>query len=131
MTGLAAVIAAAVSWAVLGALLRRARLLPLDVPNARSLHVRAIPRGGGVAIWAGWFAGTLWLPGAKPWLGPLVAVVAVSVLDDLRGVHPAIRLTVHLAAAAVWVWFAGTGINAVLAVLLIVWMANLYNFMDG
>jgi UDP-GlcNAc:undecaprenyl-phosphate GlcNAc-1-phosphate transferase len=131
MTGLAAIIAAAVSWAVLGVLLRRRGLLPLDVPNARSLHVRAIPRGGGVAIWAGWFAGTLWLPGAKPWLGPLVAVIAVSLLDDLHGVHPAIRLTVHLVAAAIWVGLAGPALNAVAAVLAIVWMANLYNFMDG
>ncbi|TMH22563.1 MAG: hypothetical protein E6H64_05285 [Betaproteobacteria bacterium] len=131
MTGLAAVIAAAVSWAVLGALVRRAGLLPLDVPNARSLHVRAIPRGGGLAIWAGWIAGTLWLPGAKPWLGPLAAVIAVSLLDDLRGVHPAFRLTVHLAAAGAWAWLAGPALNPIAAVLAIVWMANLYNFMDG
>jgi len=131
MTGLAAVIAAAVSWAVLGALVRRAGLLPLDVPNARSLHVRAIPRGGGLAIWAGWIAGTLWLPGAKPWLGPLATVIAVSLLDDLRGVHPAFRLAVHLAAAAAWAWLAGPALNPIAAVLAIVWMANLYNFMDG
>jgi UDP-N-acetylmuramyl pentapeptide phosphotransferase/UDP-N-acetylglucosamine-1-phosphate transferase len=131
MTVSAAIVAAAVSWAVLGMLIRRAGLLPLDVPNARSLHVRAIPRGGGVAIWTGWFAGTLWLPGAKPWLGPLVAVIAVSLLDDLRGVHPAARLTVHLAAAAAWAWLVDPSLHPVVAVLVIVWMANLYNFMDG
>jgi UDP-N-acetylmuramyl pentapeptide phosphotransferase/UDP-N-acetylglucosamine-1-phosphate transferase len=131
MTALAAIIAAAVSAAVLGVLLRRAGLLPLDVPNARSLHARALPRGGGVAIWTGWFAGTLWLPGAKPWLGPLAAVIAVSLLDDLRGVHPALRLAVHLAAAAAWVWLAGPALSPIAAVLAIVWMANLYNFMDG
>lgn len=131
MTSLAAIIAAVVSWSVLNTLLRRADLLPLDIPNERSLHTRAVPRGGGLGIWAGWFAGTLWLPGPKPWLGPLVAVIAVSLLDDLRGVHPAIRLAVHLAAAAIWVWLAAPGINPVLGVLLIVWMANLYNFMDG
>ncbi len=131
MTVLAAIVAAAVSWAVLGVLIRRAGLLPLDVPNARSLHVSALPRGGGVAIWAGWFAGTLWLPGTKPWLGPLLAVIAVSLLDDLRGVHPAARLTVHVVAAAAWAWLAGAGLNAVAAVLAVVWMANLYNFMDG
>ena len=131
MTGLAAVIAAAVSWAVLGALLRRAGLLPLDVPNARSLQVRAIPRGGGLAIWAGWFAGTLWLVGAKPWLGPLAAIIAVSLLDDIRGVHPAFRLTIHFTAAAAWIWLAVPALNPVVAVLAIVWMANLYNFMDG
>jgi len=131
MTGLAALIAAAVSWLALFALLRRPGLLPLDQPNPRSLHTHPIPRGGGLAIWAGWFAGTLWLPGAKPWLGPLLAVIAVSLLDDRRGVHPALRLVVHTGAAAVWVWLAAPPANAVLAVLGIVWMANLYNFMDG
>jgi UDP-N-acetylmuramyl pentapeptide phosphotransferase/UDP-N-acetylglucosamine-1-phosphate transferase len=131
MTVLAAIIAAGISWGVLGVLIRRAGLLPLDVPNARSLHVRAVPRGGGLAIWVGWFAGTLWLPGARPWLGPLLAVIAVSLLDDLRGVPPAARLTVHLAAAAAWAWLAGPALNPVVAVLAVVWMANLYNFMDG
>ena len=92
MTGLAAIIAAAVSWLALRALLRRAGLLPLDQPNARSLHAHPVPRGGGLAIWAGWFAATLWLPGAKPWLGPLLAVIAISLLDDRRGMHPSLRL---------------------------------------
>ena len=131
MPGLAAIIAAAVSWAVLHVLLRHAGLLPLDQPNARSLHARAVPRGGALAIWAGWFAATAWLPGAKPWLGPLLAVIVVSLLDDRRGVHPALRLAVHTVAAAVWVWLAAPPLNPVLAVLVVVWMANLYNFMDG
>jgi UDP-N-acetylmuramyl pentapeptide phosphotransferase/UDP-N-acetylglucosamine-1-phosphate transferase len=112
-------------------LLHRADLLPLDIPNPRSLHTHAVRRGGGLAIWAGWLAGVLWLPGPKPWLGPLAALIAISLLDDLRGVHPAIRLTVQVCAAATWVWLAGAGINPVLAVLLIVWLSNLYNFMDG
>jgi UDP-N-acetylmuramyl pentapeptide phosphotransferase/UDP-N-acetylglucosamine-1-phosphate transferase len=131
MTGLAAIIAAAVSWLALRALLGRAGLLPLDRPNARSLHTHPVPRGGGLAIWAGWFAATLWLPGAKPWLGPLLAVIAISLLDDRRGMHPSLRLLVHAGAATAWVWLAAPPLNAVLAVLGIVWMANLYNFMDG
>jgi UDP-GlcNAc:undecaprenyl-phosphate/decaprenyl-phosphate GlcNAc-1-phosphate transferase len=131
MTGLSAIIAAAVAWAVLEVLLRRADRLPLDLPSARSLHAQAMPRGGGLAIWAGWFAATLWLPGPKPWLGPLAGVIAVSLLDDRRGVHPAVRLAVHAAAAAIWVWLAGTAMHPIIAVLAIVWMANLYNFMDG
>jgi UDP-N-acetylmuramyl pentapeptide phosphotransferase/UDP-N-acetylglucosamine-1-phosphate transferase len=131
MTGLAAIIAATVSWLTLRVLLRRSGLLPLDRPNARSLHVHPVPRGGGLAIWAGWFAGTLWLPGAKPWLGPLFAVIAISLLDDHRGIHPAIRLCVQGAAAAAWVWLAGAPVNTLVAILGIVWMANLYNFMDG
>ena len=131
MTGLRAIIAAAVAWAVLALLLANAARLPLDRPNARSLHAAAVPRGGGLAIWAGWFAGVLWLPGAKPWLAPLIALIVVSLLDDRRGVHPALRLAVHIAAAALWVWLAVPALNPVLAVLVIVWMANLYNFMDG
>jgi UDP-N-acetylmuramyl pentapeptide phosphotransferase/UDP-N-acetylglucosamine-1-phosphate transferase len=131
MPGLAAIIAAAVSWVVLRVLLRHAGLLPLDRPNARSLHVRPVPRGGGLALWAGWLAATVWLPGAKPWLGPLLAVIAISLLDDRRGVHPALRLIVHGMAAVVWVWLAAPPLNAILAVLVIAWMANLYNFMDG
>lgn len=131
MSVLAAMIAAAVSWIALRALLWRAGVLPVDEPNARSLHAHPRPRGGGVAIWAGWFAGTLWLPGAKPWLAPLLAVIAVSLLDDQRGVHPAIRLGVQGAAAAAWVWLADPPLDAAVAILSIVWMANLYNFMDG
>ncbi len=131
MTALAAIIAAAISWAVLRALRWRAGWLPLDEPNARSLHVHPVPRGAGVAIWVGWFSAIVWLPGAKPWLGPLVGVIAISLLDDRRGVPPAIRLVVQATAAAAWVWLAGPPLNAVFAVLVIVWMANLYNFMDG
>jgi UDP-N-acetylmuramyl pentapeptide phosphotransferase/UDP-N-acetylglucosamine-1-phosphate transferase len=131
MSGLSAIIAAAVAWAVLEVLLRRAGRLPLDLPTARSLHAQATPRGGGLAIWAGWFAATLWLPGPKPWLAPLAAVIAVSLLDDRRGVHPAVRLAVHAAAAATWVWLTGTAMHPIIAVLAIVWMANLYYFMDG
>src|SRR5215472_4518803 len=124
-------IAALVAWAALEGLLRRPDLLPVATPNARSLHTGRIPRGGGLAIWAGWFAGTLWLPGDKPWLIPLLAVIAVSLWDDRRGVHPALRLVVHIAAAAAWWWLAAAGPEWLAAILAIVWMANLYNFMDG
>ena len=30
---------------------------PLDVPNQRSLHVRPVPRSGGIAMMAGVFSG--------------------------------------------------------------------------
>ena len=35
-------------------LLRARAGLPQDVPNDRSLHAAPLPRGGGIAIWAGW-----------------------------------------------------------------------------
>jgi UDP-GlcNAc:undecaprenyl-phosphate GlcNAc-1-phosphate transferase len=126
-----AAVAAVVAWAVLGLLLRHAERLPVDQPNARSLHARPVPRAGGAAIWAGWLAGVAWTAGPKPWLLPLLALIAISVLDDRRPINPAIRLGVHFAAAALWLWLAAPEINFVAAMFAIVWMANLYNFMDG
>jgi UDP-N-acetylmuramyl pentapeptide phosphotransferase/UDP-N-acetylglucosamine-1-phosphate transferase len=56
-------------------------------------------------------------------------------LDDLRGLHVAVRLAFHIAAAA-WVSLDCIGMGAgwiglAAAVLAVAWMTNLYNFMDG
>lgn len=106
---------------------------PLAHPNARSLHMRPVPRIGGVAIWAGWLAA--WVGGPVSWLWavPLGLVVAVSLIDDFRALPASVRLLAHTAAAVLaaaifpdagWLFLA-------FAVLAVVWMANLYNFMDG
>jgi len=131
MSVLPTLIAFVVAWLAIRILLAHAEHLPQDLPNARSLHARAVPRVGGLAIWAGWLAGAVWLPERKPWLPSLLALIAISLLDDLRGIHPWVRLSVHVAAAGAWVWLAGPAVAPVLAVIIIVWMANLYNFMDG
>ena len=131
MTLLPAVIAVPLSWLAIRMLLAHAGRLPQDHPNARSLHTLPVPRAGGWAIWAGWLGATLWLPGSRPWLGPFLALVAVSLLDDRRGVHPLLRLGVQAGAALAWLWLAGWPMQPLIAVVLIVWMANLYNFMDG
>ena len=76
--------------AALGAGVYR-RFAPLDVPNERSSHERPIPRGGGVAIVAGFLVGLLvWLaqggslsPRALGWLAGALLVGAVSFIDDL------------------------------------------------
>ena len=131
MTLVPAIIAAVSAWLVLSLLLRYTAVLPADVPNERSLHARAVPRGAGIAVFAGWLAGTIWMATAKPWLGPLAVLIAVSLWDDRRGVPVALRLLVQVAAAGWWLWATAFPINPVLAIAAIVWMANLYNFMDG
>lgn len=105
-----------------------------DVPNERSLHVMPIPRVGGVGLMVGALAGWLWAAGMPDWQVsvPLVLLFSVSMFDDARGLSVRLRLLAHLVAAAILV--AGTGMPwvwAIMTAMLVVWMTNLYNFMDG
>jgi len=143
---LTALVAATGSGLALLALIRFAPHLPVDRPGARSLHDRPVPRIGGLAIWAGALPAAILAAPALPgspvvWLLAWGAIAAVSLVDDCRGVHPAYRLAVHaVAAIAVATQIAGgrevpadawTMACVALAALVIVWSANLYNFMDG
>jgi UDP-GlcNAc:undecaprenyl-phosphate GlcNAc-1-phosphate transferase len=112
-------------------LLRRPGRLPTAHPNPRSLHRRPVPRGGGLAIWIGWLLGAAWLAAPQPWLAPLLLIVTVSFWDDRYGLPAAVRLLAQTVAACAWVWLAKAPVNPFAAVLAIVWMANLFNFMDG
>jgi UDP-N-acetylmuramyl pentapeptide phosphotransferase/UDP-N-acetylglucosamine-1-phosphate transferase len=61
-----------------------------------------------------------------------LALAVVSFLDDLRGLRPALRLVLHLAAAALLVLGAQNDpLTLVPLLLAIAWFTNLYNFMDG
>src|SRR6202049_782962 len=112
-------------------LLKRPGRLPTAHPNVRSLHHRPVPRGGGLAIWSGWLVGTSWLATPQPWLAPLLLIILVSFWDDRYGVPAWTRLLVQTMAAGAWVWLSEMPLNPLLAVVAIVWMANLFNFMDG
>jgi Fuc2NAc and GlcNAc transferase len=124
----------------------------LDVPNARSSHSAAVPRGGGLAIvvTSGVTLSALALMGLVSrdlllaMLGG-IPVAIVGIVDDRHAVPAAVRLAVHIAAALWGVFWLG-GLPAVqlagqviqlgwqgdvLAVLGIVWVLNLFNFMDG
>ena len=125
----------------------------LDIPNERSSHSVPTPRGGGVAIVVTVLGGMLlfWTVGlvagrdlAGIGLGGLLVAV-VGFVDDHRDLTPHVRASVH-AVAALWalVWVgAPTSVDLGLAVVPlgwagpglaligIVWLTNLYNFMDG
>jgi len=124
----------AICWLVLSWLLRRSRL-PMDHPNERSLHVKPTPRIGGLGILAGVGVAAGWLAGAEllqPVLLAAFALAAVSVLDDVRGLPVALRFLAHLVAAVACLLALGLSGWALLAgTLAVVWMTNLYNFMDG
>jgi len=125
----------------------------IDQPNARSLHSGTIPRTGGIAIiaamatagLASWFM----VPMAKAWAtiaASAVLVAAVSLIDDRGSVKPAYRLAAHIAAALLlllgglsWsplefpgiILFLPVWLASLMTLLFVVWMVNLYNFMDG
>lgn len=108
-----------------------------DIPNERSLHSEPVPRIGGVALMAGVLSGWAILVGFLTWwvVLPLMALFLVSLADDMRGLPVRLRLLVHLGAALLLVSASGlmaqSFILGVAVLLLVVWMTNLYNFMDG
>ena len=154
----AAILALAGLIGLLGTWMMRAYALRrdlLDHPNARSSHAAPTPRGGGVAIVAGFcLATTVWAlasgsaHAARLWLAivpPALLVAGVGLADDHRPLSARFRLLVHFLAAA-WVvgmlgglptipWPGGDlpmGLaGGALAVVASVWCLNLYNFMDG
>ena len=125
----------------------------IDIPNARSSHVLPTPRGGGVAIVFSYLCGALLLAfmGFVEWNitlaiaipGALVAVIGF--LDDHGHIPARWRLLGHFTAAVIGMYLLG-GLPAIqffgmpidfgwvgylLGSLYLVWLLNLYNFMDG
>lgn len=132
---LAFVMSFVVTLIVLIVLLRtRLSKIALDQPNHRSLHTKLVPRTGGVAMMAGILSA--WMLTDNPWLWiiPVVLLLGISLLDDIRGLPVRWRLLAQLTISASmtmvllpdypW-WLQG------LVILAITWMINLYNFMDG
>ncbi len=107
----------------------------LDHPNARSLHVRPVPRIGGLGIVAGvCFALAAFVPGTAAVALPVLALAVISLVDDRWGLPAWLRLFAHLTVAAAFLTVALPGLPLVPMVLLTLavgWMINLYNFMDG
>jgi hypothetical protein len=135
MPGAAGAVSFVVAFVAVQLLLARFARLALDQPNERSLHAHPVPRTGGIAVLAGsivafaFGAGELWLPLL---LALLLAIVSFA--DDVKSLPVAVRLCAHVGAAGVLVWHALWPIDlwqAVLLVIGIAWLTNLYNFMDG
>ena len=105
-----------------------------DIPNDRSLHTEPIPRTGGIALMAGILSG--WMLMIKFWewwiVLPALGLFVLSLFDDMQNLTPRTRLIGHFVAAMIVLGGAGVGLFWLLPVLLfMVWMTNLYNFMDG
>jgi len=113
-----------------------------DSPNERSLHENPVPKTGGIALLATLFAGWLWelqqfdipMVFITIFLAALL-VAAISFVDDLRDLSPLLRITVHAVAALILIASGLTLYDSIIGDIFtfftIVWMLNLYNFMDG
>jgi len=128
-------------------------LLVLDTPTARGLHQTSVPRGGGIVITATVLFVAIWiaLRTGLDWVGVisgigLVGISALGYLDDRYHLSVKTRLAVQFLLmglvilatldSAVWRFF-GYEVNLpayvvfVPALVILVWMVNLFNFMDG
>jgi Fuc2NAc and GlcNAc transferase len=144
----------AVSW-ILTLILRRYALTKslMDIPNERSSHSVPTPRGGGVAIVVAFALALpilvaldlLSTPTLIGLLGSGLLVAVIGFADDHGHIAARWRLLGHFIAAS-WALFWLNGLapisffdvevnlgwlGNVLAVIYLVWMLNLYNFMDG
>ncbi|MCI0145644.1 glycosyltransferase family 4 protein [Paraburkholderia sediminicola] len=109
--------------------------LATDVPNDRSLHTLPTPRVGGWGI-VPVVVVAIAITAPKLWLAAVGAcfLAAVSQVDDRRGLPARVRFAAHLAAVAVLVWAHPAHVPLWLLVgmsFLLLWLVNLYNFMDG
>ncbi|KAA8714061.1 MULTISPECIES: MraY family glycosyltransferase [Pseudomonas syringae group] len=149
------VIAIALLSLILTSLLRKYALAKslIDLPNARSSHSIPTPRGGGVSIVVAFLLAISMLA----WAGQvstatLVAIVGsaglvalIGFMDDHGHIAARWRLLGHFVAAG-WAlaWLGGLAplnimgwtfapglVGQILAAFYLVWMLNLYNFMDG
>jgi len=130
-----AVLSFLVAFAVVRVLLWPFARFALDQPNERSLHVKPVPRTGGLAVLAGtavaipYAATSLWLPILMAFL-----LALVSLYGDVWGLGSRLRLAAHIAAGILIAWYVLSPMHPLEMVLLIVavvWVTNLYNFMDG
>lgn len=133
---IAPVLAFLISFAALVWMIRyRPEWLPLDRPNARSLHRDPVPRAGGLAILLGAGLGSAMAATLDTvWLAIALIPAAVSWIDDRRGVHVGIRFGAQILAAIVFLWASSNTLPwamLLFTVLGIAWMSNLFNFMDG
>lgn len=125
----------------------------IDIPNVRSSHSIPTPRGGGVAIVLSFLMSLplVAVEGYLSWqhvvgiIGAGGGVAVLGFLDDHGHIAARWRLLGHFAAASWSLYWVGglpplvvfgvtidVGVfSYIVAALYLVWMLNLYNFMDG
>ena len=124
----------------------------LDIPDARKVHLRPVPRVGGIALSLGVFFSTvLWLPQSsfvRAYALAAAVIVVFGIVDDLKGLGFRTKFLAQVAAASIVVWYGGVKIASLgsllpdgfllpewfaipLTILAIVGVTNAINLADG
>ena len=129
------------------ALARRWRVI--DRPNERSSHSVPTPHGGGLPLFAALLlgvalaavSGLTWDTEYLVLLGLVMVLVATGVVDDLRGLPVGLRFVIYglcalVATDTLYPFFSvefafANWLLGALAAVALLWLLNLYNFMDG
>jgi UDP-GlcNAc:undecaprenyl-phosphate GlcNAc-1-phosphate transferase len=114
-----------------------------DAPGPLKIHQGAIPRLGGIAMFAGFLGGSLaiyWrnLGAVALPLAVFAAIWAIGAIDDLRNLGAHLRFTVQIAAGCV-LWFAGwrlqwfhsAALDLICTCLFVAFVVNAMNLLDG
>lgn len=76
-----------------------------DKPNYRKVHVKIMPRLGGLAIFLSFMIGILIIKPISPYHLPIVIgsiiIILTGILDDVKEISPKLKLAGQIAAAAV------------------------------
>jgi UDP-N-acetylmuramyl pentapeptide phosphotransferase/UDP-N-acetylglucosamine-1-phosphate transferase len=120
----------------------------LDFPNYRSSHKTPTPIGGGIVIVLTFYSSLsiFYLKGILDKdlffaLLPGLALAAVGVIDDFKGLLPLYRFMVQIICSGIALFFLN-GFNSLfgpdmvwlwsfIALFGLVWFINLFNFLDG
>jgi UDP-N-acetylmuramyl pentapeptide phosphotransferase/UDP-N-acetylglucosamine-1-phosphate transferase len=120
----------------------------LDIPTARSSHVRPTPRGAGLAVVTALAPALLFIAASSgatrelaPMMAALLGLAVLSFLDDVRSLNAGLRLAAQAAAVALGLLSLPDGLvlqgflpfwlDRLLVAVAWLWFVNLYNFMDG
>lgn len=134
-------IACSATWLLIP-VLRRAHVV--DVPNPRSSHLTATPRGGGLGVLAGVAGGVLVAGAQEPQvvvvLGAGLLAGILGFVDDVWSLAVSVRLLAQaVLGLVVALWLASQhlgnaeliGVGGVIGAVWLVGYVNAFNFMDG
>lgn len=119
----------------------------IDRPNERSSHSSVVLRGGGIIFLLGLWIWSAFLGFQYPWaLAAVTLAAGVSFVDDVHSLPDSVRLVAQFAAMGLLLWqvyltdglavmgdcgLLLKGVAVILALIVFVGSADIYNFMDG